>query len=91
MKITSVTVGYSRLVTEGNFSNRRFSCELTADISSDDCSYEAARDLLAKKCENYVESKIAGEEIIVVSKEKATRLREVVKAIQSVNETDLPF
>jgi hypothetical protein len=92
MKITAVTVGYSRLVTTGGFNNVRHSCELTAEITKDDItSYEAVRDLLQKKCEEFVESKIAGEELIVVSKEKAEKLKEVVKAIQSVNQTDLPF
>ena len=91
MQVRNVTVGYSRLVTGDNFSNKRYSCELTAELRDGD-HFETIRSDLERQCVNYVESKIAGQEIIVVTKEQAEKLKAILKASFELNNADeLPF
>ena len=98
MKITEVSVGYSRLVTGENYSNRRYSCELTAQVDSE--KPEDVRDLLMKRCQDFVESKISASKVIVISESQAKLLEEVMtkkqkKLIGSISCTlindELPF
>jgi hypothetical protein len=92
MKITSVTVEYSRLVTGDNFSNKKFGCSLTASISeSEISSYAAVREELEKRCVGYVESRISGEDVIVVTKEQAEKIKKLVGAVYDFKSNELPF
>jgi hypothetical protein len=90
MKITAVSVGYSRLVTGDSFSNKKYSLELTADVDEDD-DYESVIKDLEKKVETYVESKLKGEDVVVVSKKQEEKMAELVKAIDKFNCSELPF
>jgi hypothetical protein len=90
MTIKTVTVGYSRLATGSNFSNKRYSCELTAEMRDGD-HWKHFRDELLKMCENYVESKFAGEEVIVVTKNQGEKIKSLVQSVNDLKKDDLPF
>jgi len=90
MYIKNLTVGYSRLVTGSNFSNKRYTCELTVDLRDGD-HWETKRDELMKQCEQYVESKLADKELVVVDKDQAEKIRNIVQSVNSFNCNDLPF
>jgi hypothetical protein len=89
MRITCVCVGYSRLVTGEGFTNKKHSLELTADCEDDE--YTTVLNDLERKCENYVESKLAGSDVIVITKEQGEKIKSLVQSIYNLKSDELPF
>ena len=88
MKITKVRVSYSELVSTGNFENKKVGCELEAEISREE-AYEPARKNLYEMCVEYVKEKIAGEDVVIVSKTVYDKYCEILNIANGVS--DLPF
>jgi hypothetical protein len=91
MEIKSVTVGYSKLVSRGNFENEKMSCELSANIDSSREDMTTVRNTLEKMCREYVESRLAGNEMVFVDKDTAEKIRTLSNLLKSKEFEDLPF